>query len=328
MITPCPGAQKLLATVLREERDEGFFLFTGAEGVDLEKSALNFFKAASCRRRKELEPGTFCGECLACKEIERRIYPDLMIIQLREEKAEISIDEFEPVKHFTLRIPHYGKRYLIVLNAEELSRDASTTALKILEEPKSNTSIVFLAHHPWMLPPTIRSRAFEVAHRPTVAPEVWQSENAAARFWDGRELLLTQKGELFRAMKPVAEEFFGVWRTNPSVRTLVEFTEKYNRTPLIDDAEALELFFRMLCALWHDEEIRARGGDVRLLPQSPDERAPERAATPLTASKAEAPARSSFEVFERLYDARNLLQTTYVNRRVLLERTFAELLPG
>lgn len=316
-----------MSNVLRERRDEGFFLFAGPEGVDLERSALNFCRAAACRRRAELEPGTFCGNCLSCSEIERRIYPDLMIIRLREEKSEISIDEFKPVRDLILRIPHYGKRLLIVVDAEDLSRDASTTALKVLEEPKPNTVIVFLAHHPWMLPATILSRAFKVAHRPTVAATVWQSAEPAERFWDGQGLLISQRGELFNAVKPMAEEFYRLWRGRPSVKAIVEFSEVH-KTSLFEDADTLELFFRMLCAMWHDEEVRSRGGEVALIPAGGGDGAPEEMAGRSGGRSRPRPGKTGFEVFEKLYDARNLLQTTYVNRRVLFERTFAELLPG
>ncbi|MGH8104058.1 MAG: hypothetical protein ACREJQ_06025 [bacterium] len=331
MITACAGAQKMLAHVLAARRDEGFFLFHGPAGVDLESSALNFFKAAVCRQRDSRPAGEFCGECLPCREIGKRIFPDLAILKLREDKSEISIEEFEPIGKTILRIPHYGKRCLLVLHAEDLSDPAKTTALKILEEPKENTLIVFIAHHPWMLPPTLLSRAFKVDHRPAISPEAWQSANAIERFWDGQKSLVESRRELFDSVRPVAESFYRLWRGHPTLQSLVAFGEARKKDSIFDDAEALDLFFRMVCALLHDEEVRKLGGDVVLFPIKDEaEREPAESGVPSASrasSKLAQPATDS-RSFDKIYEARNLLQGTYVNRRVLFERTFAELLPA
>ncbi|MCD6548941.1 MAG: hypothetical protein J7K10_05675, partial [Thermodesulfobacterium sp.] len=84
-------AINLLTQALRKKRLSHAYLFTGPKGVGKETTAWAFLFHLFCEKDKE-NP---CGECRACKKIEKEIHPDIYI--LFPEKREITIGQIREV---------------------------------------------------------------------------------------------------------------------------------------------------------------------------------------------------------------------------------------
>jgi len=153
-------------------------LFEGPRGVGKATLAYEFVKAFFCKG--QTAP---CEQCSECKKVERLSHMDLHFIipgkprDYREElfkggnvrgedfpyHKEISIDWIRQVREEISKPPYEGeRRFIIVLNAENLTREAQNSMLKILEEPRTPTTFILVSDAPQAVLPTIRSRSRRV----------------------------------------------------------------------------------------------------------------------------------------------------------------------
>jgi len=101
-------AVNLLTLALRKKRLSHAYLFTGPKGVGKETTAWAFLFHLFCEKDKE-NP---CGECRACKKIEKEIHPDIYI--LFPEKREITIGQIREVIDF-LKYRPLEAEYKVIL---------------------------------------------------------------------------------------------------------------------------------------------------------------------------------------------------------------------
>lgn len=86
-------------------------------------------------------------------------------------RAVISVEDVRDLKSFFhLSAADGGRRVVIVDAADEMNPAAANALLKELEEPPKGATILLVAHQPWRLLPTIRSRCRELRLKP-VGPE-------------------------------------------------------------------------------------------------------------------------------------------------------------
>ena len=84
-----------------------------------------------------------------------------------------TISDIRELKDFASQAPWSSDCKVIVLEAaDEMSQDAQSAFLKLLEEPRGNTIFLLLAKHAHLLLETIRSRAQEISF--------WKFETAEA----------------------------------------------------------------------------------------------------------------------------------------------------
>jgi len=312
MITPNPTAHQLLKKVLRSGRDEGTFLFYGPEGSDLLRSALNFTLASACQRREELEEEKdWCGQCSTCTHIQQLTYPDLLVI--RRVKKEIQIDMIRHALYWTKLKPFSQKRYLVIEEAERMNPEAANAALKLLEEPADKVVLILTAHHPWLLLPTVLSRAFKVFALPPSPPDLRESIDSLALFYDGREEAMQKGKPLFESLLKPTFDFYYLWRQNAHWMSLVDYLQQ---TPeLYSDAESLDLTFRLLAGFLRDEMTLRNGGNDLLFSEQREL---------LEDLRTTQPSPNPVQVLEAFYRARILLYSTRMNRQLLLERALLE----
>ncbi|MGA2417889.1 MAG: AAA family ATPase [Candidatus Staskawiczbacteria bacterium] len=111
------------------------YLFTGTEGIG-----------------KKLFANAF-AEFLGCK------FPDLKIVEKKEDKTEIDISQVREVQNFlSYKSYNGGFKIVIVDGAENMNQEAQSCFLKTLEEPKGQTILFLISSKPDMLLPTIFSR--------------------------------------------------------------------------------------------------------------------------------------------------------------------------
>ena len=111
------------------------YLFTGQDGIGKKLFAKEF------------------SEFIGCK------FPDLKIIEKKEDKSEIEILQIREAQNF-LAYKSYngGAKIVIVDNAHLMNQEAQSCFLKTLEEPKGQTIIFLISSKPDLLLPTIFSR--------------------------------------------------------------------------------------------------------------------------------------------------------------------------
>ncbi len=153
-------AVNLLTLALRKKRLSHAYLFTGPKGVGKETTAWAFLFHLFCEKDKE-NP---CGECRACKKIEKEIHPDIYI--LFPEKREITIGQIREVIDF-LRYRPLEAEYKVILvkEAEKMNPEAGNALLKSLEEPPFYAIFILLTENFSKLLPTIVSRSQIVRFR-------------------------------------------------------------------------------------------------------------------------------------------------------------------
>ena len=163
-------AVDLLSRAVRSGDVAHAYLITGPAGVGRSTLALTFASALSCAAPAEQRP---CGQCSACRRIARGIYPDVSVTTLASQAARstesdrkntrISIDVVRELRSSISLRPMEGDwRVAVIEDADLLSRDASDSILKTLEEPPPFVVIVLIATEFEALPATIRSRCLHI----------------------------------------------------------------------------------------------------------------------------------------------------------------------
>lgn len=95
-------------------------------------------------------------------------------------RSVISVEDVRDLKSFFhLSAADGGRRVVIVDAADEMNPSAANALLKELEEPPKGATILLVAHQPWRLLPTIRSRCRELRLTP-LGPEDIATALAAA----------------------------------------------------------------------------------------------------------------------------------------------------
>ena len=158
-------AKRLLRSALSEGPAHAY-LFHGPPGVGKHDHAL-----------------AFAGELLGDP---RRSHPDLYVVEPVGDQ--IRIDEIRALRHDLHMTPfEAARRVYLVLDADELNRDAADALLKDLEEPPAYAVIVLVADDLGPIPVTIRSRCQLVPFRRL-------SEKAVRAFLESRSPELSENG--------------------------------------------------------------------------------------------------------------------------------------
>ena len=153
--------KQILEKALRSGRIPNSYLFHGQESVGKKFTAIEVCKALNC---ETLSPVDSCDKCPSCLKIEKRIYPDLFILEPKKSsptarEAVLKIDEIRELQKKLLYLPYEGNtKVAIINNAECMNPQAANSFLKTLEEPPTKTLIILIASNPYQLLPTVVSR--------------------------------------------------------------------------------------------------------------------------------------------------------------------------
>lgn len=131
-------------------------LFYGQDGSSQVTLALDFIKLLNCQNdRFDERP---CQKCRSCRDVEKRVHPDLFIIEPKEGK-EIKINQIRELNScFSLRAYSAPFKTAVIVQAHCLNGQAQSAFLKLLEEPKGKTLFILITEYPEMLLSTILSR--------------------------------------------------------------------------------------------------------------------------------------------------------------------------
>lgn len=104
------------------------------------------------------------GKATATKELVNIILPkpndiDLNLLWIESAGETITIDQVREIKKFLSYASHNNQQRIVVIDgADYLNHSAANALLKILEEPPNRSIIILIAHQPYKLLKTIRSR--------------------------------------------------------------------------------------------------------------------------------------------------------------------------
>ena len=204
-----PHAVSLVRAMLATGRLPGALLLAGPDGVGKKTLALMLAKALNCQRRRD----DFCGECEHCRKAEEMLAATREDLARRRQlkdsgrRAEglvyFDLQLIEPITRYILteqirqlrnivytRPFEFGRRVLVVDQAQAVHWQAVDLLLKVLEEPPETTTLILVCPNAYELRPTIRSRCSQVQFVPV--------EDAVVA------KLLEEEGRVDRARRAVA----------------------------------------------------------------------------------------------------------------------------
>ncbi len=145
---------KILENTIQSQKIANAYIFVGENSSGRKKTALEFAKTLNC---KNLADFTSCETCQNCKKINNRTHPEIKI--WNEENKNISIDDIKEIqKELQYKKTEAIFRFVIIDNAEKMSREAANSFLKTLEEPPLFTVIILIVKNLSNLLKTIVSR--------------------------------------------------------------------------------------------------------------------------------------------------------------------------
>ena len=154
-----PVWQKKYIDLLSKDGLHHAYLFFGREGLGKQLLLSNLSQGILCEDTSIFP----CGECQNCKLFLSQNHPDFHNLSIEEGKKNISIAQVIDLKEKIYESSFLGKSKIILIpNIESMSRDASDSILKILEEPPKNTFFIMSSNFIHLIPSTIRSRSVEI----------------------------------------------------------------------------------------------------------------------------------------------------------------------
>jgi DNA polymerase-3 subunit delta' len=223
-------ALRVLRRALASDRVPHAYLFWGPEGVGKEAVAKAAAQVLLCAGAEQVEPGTACGVCAACRKVEAGSHPDLHLVV--PEGASIPIAAVRRLQE-TLSYQAFerGRKVAIIRDSSRMTREAANALLKTLEEPPAGTHLVLLAHHRNQLLPTLVSRCQSLRFDPIaedlvarllesdgVAPEVAETMAGVSGGCPG--LVRGQAPEIFASVEREAAEAWECWCSGGAVERL------------------------------------------------------------------------------------------------------------
>jgi DNA polymerase-3 subunit delta' len=177
----------LLSRALAQRTLPPSLVFAGPEGVGKRRIAMAVAQAINCLspRKDQVSapdshgtsvplPVDACGECAACRRIERRVHPDIVWLSPIEDRATVALEQVRTLNEQVGYRPFEARsRVVIVDNAADVLLPPSQNALlKTLEEPPSGTVFILVTAQPEGLLATVRSRCPHVRFGPLSAADV------------------------------------------------------------------------------------------------------------------------------------------------------------
>lgn len=202
------SAVNFLKRAAEGDRCAHAYIFTGPTGTGKSLAAVNFAKLLNCSSGPGERP---CDECSSCRKIDASNHPDVFLLKPEKEGSRLGIDRVrEVIKNIGLKPYEARKKVYIIDGAAGLTQEAQNALLKTLEEPPSDSVIIFIAENPGDLFPTIESRSQVVRFYPLKTGDISQVLRKVYKLDTDRAQVLSRiaNGSLASALKLNEEKFF------------------------------------------------------------------------------------------------------------------------
>ena len=176
------SASTRLREASRANRVGHAYLISGPKGVGKAALVRAFAKTLCCPNVSPEDPSEPCGNCRACRNVERDTHPDVERFSLESQAvvaekpgrgATLTIETVRRLRASAALHPLESERRLLIIDdAETLLEPAQQALLKTLEEPPRGVTVVLLADEPEALLETIRSRCQEISLKPIAQSSV------------------------------------------------------------------------------------------------------------------------------------------------------------
>jgi DNA polymerase-3 subunit delta' len=256
-------------------------LLAGPAGVGKRRAAVAIAESVNCL--KPVETPEFvrdsCGECAACRRIQRRVHPDVIVIEPGD-MGSIKIEQVRDVIDRAEYRPFEGRRRVVVIDdADGLVDAAQNALLKTLEEPPSASMFVLVSSIPDALLPTVRSRCsrLRVAQlSPAEVTEVLRRDHGYSE-QDARAVAIDAEGSVGRALQAESADLV---EAREGAQRLLDYTARAGdpsrrldaarevtakKSTSVGERDQLAACLRSLGSLLRDVGILAEGGDRSLI---------------------------------------------------------------
>ena len=177
------GPKKKIRTALAQQAIGHAYLFSGDDGIGKRLMALRFAQALSCETPPSSSQSDSCGHCRACEQIDSGAYPDLLVIEPEQDKAnpQIKIDRVREIERHVIYRPLLSARKICLIDdADRLNANAANAFLKTLEDPPEHSLFILVTSRPLRLLATVRSRCLTLRFSP-VTPDQFEGALALKR---------------------------------------------------------------------------------------------------------------------------------------------------
>jgi DNA polymerase-3 subunit delta' len=259
-------------------------LLAGPPGIGKRRVAMAIAETVNCL--KPQPSGDFardaCGECAACRRIQRGVHPDVMVIEPGD-MGSIKIERVRDVIDRAEYRPFEGRRRAVIIDeADALVEPAQNALLKTLEEPPSASMFVLVSSIPDALLPTVRSRCSRLrfaALSPAEVTEVLRRDHGYSEP-DARASAIDAEGSVGRALQSESADLVdardGAQRLlaytartgDPSRRLDAARDVTAKKSTSAGEREQLAACLRALGSLLRDVGILSAGGDRSLIGNS------------------------------------------------------------
>ena len=107
-----------------------------------------------------------CQTCPHCVKSARETHPDIIVVDRREDKQSILVDQIRALREDAAVLPNEAEKKAYIIHQSDLMNVyAQNALLKLLEEPPESSGFILVAEDPGALLPTVRSRCVEIACR-------------------------------------------------------------------------------------------------------------------------------------------------------------------
>jgi DNA polymerase-3 subunit delta' len=291
--------RQTLVQAVTSQRLPPAYLFVGPAGVGKRTTAMALAKALNC----PVQNGNACEQCAVCQRIERRLHPDIHLVEPQGQV--IKIDQVRQLREVLALQAYEGRVKVAILDdVGKLTIEASNALLKVLEEPPMQTLFVLICQHLGSIPATLTSRAQVLrfgllAHAQVVAllrqhgrePGLAERASCLSGGRPGSALTLDLPATLERRT-----EALQLWTQGRSGDAAVILASAEQWAKRKSDLNAL---FEMFLSLIRDAAVSRAGGEQTLLLHA-DIR---EALSPLAAGVASAPLWDMFEIVHSTQEA-------------------------
>jgi len=203
------NAKQVMLSIINSNKIGAAYIFVGEENVGKNFAALQFAKALNCLAPQD--DGDCCDECENCKAIDKVIgqlnefsmqknaHPDILYINT--DKAKFSIDLVrEGLKAInSLKVIYLKKKIVVIQDAERLTKEASNSILKELEEPNPAVVIILICNNPEAMLPTILSRCYTISIKRVSNSIIKEKLKILKPYWDEKmisEAVIYSEGKI------------------------------------------------------------------------------------------------------------------------------------